>query len=91
MPVSDTPLACKIVDVSLHSPPQVTPKGFRVLAGFTLLRRPLRIRDCSLVRAPTGTLHIWTPDPAVRISRAGNPELVEAVQEAVEAAKARLD
>lgn len=83
-------LDCKVVDVSLHSPPLVTPNGFKIIAGFTLLRFPLRIRGCALVRAQNGALLIWTPDPAVKFSREGANATIPVVLEAIETAKRRL-
>jgi len=83
-------LDCKIVDVSLHSPPVVTKAGFRIFAGFTFLRWPLRIRGCKLVCAPDDTWLIWTPDPAVKFSRAGEHAALPVVLAAIEDAKARL-
>jgi hypothetical protein len=73
--------------VSLPVPPQTTAKGFDVVARFTLLRRPLRIRNCALVRAPDGKFLVWTPHEDVKIGRTGQPALVEAILCEVEAAK----
>jgi|GEM_PF-4981839 len=86
----DMTVDCKIVDVSLHSPPLVTAKGFRIVAGFTILHWPLRIKNCALVSAPNDTWLIWTPDPVVKINRAGGREVVQAALDAIEEAKARL-
>ena len=90
MKCSDMELDCKIVDVSLHSPPAVTKAGFRIVADFTFLRWPLRIRGCKLVRAPDDTWLFWTPDPAVKFSRADEHATLPVVLAAIEDAKARL-
>lgn len=81
---------CKIVDVSLHSPPMVTKSGFQIVAVFTFLRWPLRIRECKLVRAPDDTWLIWTPHPTVKFSRAGEHATLPVVLDAIEDAKTRL-
>ena len=81
---------CKIVDVSLHSPPVVTESGLRIVAGFIFMRWPLRIRECKLVRAPDDAWLIRTPHPAVKFSRAGESATLPVVLDAIEDAKARL-
>lgn len=92
---SDMELDCKIVDVSLHSPPVVTKAGFRIVARFTFMRWPLRIRGCAIVRAPDDTWLIWTPDPTVKFSRGGEhaalPVVLEAIKHAAESAGQQLD
>ena len=48
----------------------LTPSSFRDVAGFISLRRPLRMCEYELVRAPDDFWLICTPDPTTKFSRA---------------------
>lgn len=80
----------RIVDVSLPVPPETTGSGFMILARFTLLIRPLRVRGCALVRAPDGKHLIWTPDEQVKITAVGQAQLVEIAFQAMRDAARRI-
>lgn len=78
----------KIVDVAILATPSRRGNGFKVVAYFTLLLRPMRIEDCKLVITPKGKFAVWTPDEAIKIAKWAKDELAETARLAyVEAQK----
>lgn len=80
----------KIVDMFIASNPRVASNGFKALATFTLLIRPIRVIGCSLVVTPKGTYTIWTPSRELKIAKAAIPEIVTVALSEFKAANQRL-
>lgn len=80
----------KIVDMAILGTPITRSKGFKILAYFTLLCRPMRIEDCKLVLSPGGKYLIWTPDEAIKIMGWARQELAETARQALVEAQKRV-
>jgi hypothetical protein len=72
----------KIVYVSIFATPVKRGNGFKVVAYFTLLLRPMRIEDCKLAITPGGKFVLWTPDEAIKIAGWAKDELAETARQA---------
>jgi len=83
MPLDDTQKAnAKVVDMAILATPIQRGNGFKVVAYFTLLLRPMRIEDCKLAITPKGTFALWTPDEAIKIAGWAKDELAETARQA---------
>ena len=80
----------KIVDMAVLATPITRGKGFKIVAHFTLLCRPMRIEECKLVVTPKGTFALWTPDEAIKIMGWAKPELAETARQAYVDAQKRI-
>jgi len=80
----------KIVDVAILATPIQRGNGFKVVAYFTLLCRPMRIEDCKLVITPKGTFTLWTPDEAIKVMGWAKAELSETARLAYVDAQMRV-
>ena len=80
----------KIVDVAVLATPISRGNGFKVVAYFTLLLRPMRIEDCKLVIKPKGNFVLWTPDEAIKIAGWAKDELAETARLAFVDAQKRI-
>lgn len=72
----------KIVDMAILGKPIKRGNGFKIVAYFTLLCRPMRIEDCKLVITPKGTFVLWTPNEAIRIMGWAKDQLAETARQA---------
>ena len=86
----DQKVDVKIVDMALLATPVSRGNGFKIVAYFTLLCRPLRIEDCKLVITPNGTFGIWTPDEAIRVMGWAKHDLAEVARKAFVEAQMRM-
>jgi hypothetical protein len=80
----------KIVDVAILATPISRGNGFKVVAYFTLLLRPMRIEDCKLVVTPGGKFVLWTPDETIKIAGWAKDELAETARQAFADAQKRV-
>jgi hypothetical protein len=80
----------KIVDVAILATPISRGNGFKVVAYFTLLLRPMRIEDCKLAITPGGKFVLWTPDEAIKIAGWAKDELAETARQAFVHAQKRV-
>lgn len=80
----------KIVDVAILATPMMRGNGFRIVATFTLLLRPMRIEDCKLAITPKGKFVLWTPDEAIKIAGWAKDELAETARQAFVDAQKRI-
>jgi len=80
----------KVVDVAILATPIKRGNGFKVVAFFTLLLRPMRIEDCKLAITPKGTFALWTPDEAIKIAGWAKDELAETARLAFVEAQRRV-
>jgi hypothetical protein len=80
----------KIVDMAILATPQANRNGFKVVAHFTLLCRPLRIEGCKLAINSNGKFLLWTPDKAVRLMSWAKNDLAETARAAFVDAQKRI-
>lgn len=80
----------KIVDVAILATPIQRGNGFKVVAYFTLLLRPMRIEECKLVITPGGKFVLWTPDEAIKVMGWAKGELAETARLAFVEAQRRV-
>lgn len=80
----------KIVDVAILATPIKRGNGFKVVACFTLLCRPMRIEGCKLAVTPGGKFMLWTPDEAIKIMGWARAELAETARLAYVEAQKRV-
>jgi hypothetical protein len=80
----------KVVDVAILGTPLTKRNGFKIVATFTLLLRPMRIENCSLVLAPNGRLVVWTPDPSIKVAVWAKEEIAETARQAFVEAQMRV-
>ncbi len=83
-------LDVRCVDWTFKAYPEKTKNGFEVHAVFKLLCFPLRIEDCKLVKTPKSTRALWTPDPHMKVMRAGYRDLLACVVEEYGKARAAV-
>jgi hypothetical protein len=83
-------VGAKIVDVAILATPIKRGNGFKIVAYFTLLLRPMRIEDCKLAITPKGTFVLWTPDEAIKIAGWAKDELAETARQAFVDAQKRM-
>tara|TARA_R100001369_G_scaffold86440_1_gene120951 strand:- start:274 stop:537 length:264 start_codon:yes stop_codon:yes gene_type:complete len=80
----------KVVDVAILATPIKRGNGFKVVAYFTLLLRPMRIEDCKLAITPKGKFVLWTPDEAIKIAGWARDELAGTARLAYVEAQKRI-
>jgi hypothetical protein len=80
----------KTVDFAILGTPQTKRNGFKIVATFTLLLRPMRIANCSLVVAPNGRFAVWTPAPSIKIAQWAKAEIAEAARQGYVEAQKRV-
>lgn len=80
----------KIVDVAVLATPIARRNGFKIVAYFTLLCRPMRIEECRLAITPGGKFVLWTPDEAIKIMGWAKDELAETARLAYVEAQRRI-
>tara|TARA_R110000851_G_scaffold159249_1_gene302502 strand:+ start:132 stop:401 length:270 start_codon:yes stop_codon:yes gene_type:complete len=80
----------KIVDMAILATPETNQSGFKVVAHFTLLCRPLRIEGCKLAISPRGRFLLWTPDKTVRLMSWAKNDLAETARAAFVDAQKRI-
>jgi hypothetical protein len=80
----------KVVDVAILATPIKRGNGFKVVAYFTLLCRPMRIEDCKLAITPKGKFVLWTPDEAIKIAGWAKDDLAETARLAFVDAQKRI-
>ncbi|MGR3477403.1 hypothetical protein [Sulfitobacter sp.] len=80
----------KIVDMAILAIPETNQNGFKIVAQFTLLCRPLRIEGCKLAISPRGRFLLWTPDKAIRLMSWAKDDLAETARLAYVAGQQRI-
>lgn len=79
-----------VVDFTILAPPRTTPHGFKIVATFTLLARPMRIKNCSIVIAPNGRQLVWTPHESIKIAGWARDEIAETARQGFIEAQKRV-
>ena len=80
----------KTVDYALLATPTTTSKGFKVVATFTLLMRPLRVTDCKLVISPKGNFVVWFLSPGIKVAEWAKHEIAETARQGYVDAQMRI-